>query len=534
MKIANTICVIAFFVLFISTNIFSQTTGDYRTAASGNWNSTATWQVYNGSSWGGASTPPDGSHDITIQGTDSVDVNVPVTITATILNQGGKLYNSASTLTFGNNGIYNHALNGGSVPLATWETGSTCLVTGVTGNVPSNCSQNFYNITFNCSNFGTTNLNMGWNNVTIKGNFIMYGSPTKTQLRMTASGVGNLLPGPNVITINGNIELADTLAYFTPTGSSSGDTIEVRVKGNINSQGTLNLANGSAAQCNWYVEGDLNITDGVMTTNSSAGALADTFFFSGTAEQKFYKADSVGSAANIQFIVLPGAIVNMGLTSTGGSNSATFTQKSSSTLISAHKIGLKGNLSTTGLINLSSEGGSYEYNGIVSQQDSLLPASVVDLTIDNPDTVSLTQPTTVNGVLTLKQGILDNSVHAITIAAGGSVVFAGGSTTVPIPGWPVSVKEVSVVPREFKLYNNYPNPFNPSTIIRFSVPKDGYTSLKVMNILGQEITTLFEGYAKAGNLLEASFSGKNISSGVYFAKLQQGEKVSIKKMNLIK
>jgi hypothetical protein len=86
----------------------------------------------------------------------------------------------------------------------------------------------------------------------------------------------------------------------------------------------------------------------------------------------------------------------------------------------------------------------------------------------------------------------------------------------------------------FKLYNNYPNPFNPSTQIRFSVPKDGFTSLKVMNILGQEVATLFEGNAKSGNIIDVTFNARNLSSGVYFARLQQDGNISIQKMNLIK
>jgi hypothetical protein len=178
--------------------------------------------------------------------------------------------------------------------------------------------------------------------------------------------------------------------------------------------------------------------------------------------------------------------------------------------------------------------GNYVYNGIVSQIDTLLPTMVNNLTIDNPDTVSFSKADTVNGVLTLKQGLLDNSVNAIIIGPTGSVVYAGGHAAVPIQGWPEGIKNVSPAPRVFKLFNNYPNPFNPSTVIRFSVPKDGFTSLRVLNILGQEVTTLFEGNAKSGNMLEVTFDAKNRPSGVYFARLQQGDKISIQKMNLIK
>jgi hypothetical protein len=284
--------------------------------------------------------------------------------------------------------------------------------------------------------------------------------------------------------------------------------------------------------CRWFLSGNLNIIGGAITTNSNVTTLPDSLIFNGSKKQLFYKADSLGSASNIQFALRPGAIVDLDSTSIGGT-ATTFTQPSGTTLITAHKNGLRGNLSMQGTIKLPVDG-NYEYDGNVAQSDSLLPATVNNLTINNPTTVTLINPITVNGVLKLQQGILDNSVKTITIGTGGSVVFAGGNAAVPIDGWPNGIKDLSPVPRVFKLFNNYPNPFNPSTQIRFSVPKDGFTTLKVINILGQEVTTLFEGTAKAGYLLNFTFNAKTLSSGIYFARLQQGANISIQKMILMK
>jgi hypothetical protein len=535
MRTKYTICMITSLILFLSANIFSQSNGDFRTNGVGKWNAAATWQTYNGTSWVSASAAPTGSENILIR--DSVDVNVPVTITGSIVDSiNGKLGNSSTNLTFGDKGIYEHAFNGGSLPVATWGVGSTCLYTGITANMPSNSSQNFYNVSWNCPNYGTSALNFGWNNNTIFGNVnVIKGNTSKTYLRLTASNIGNQAPGANVITINGDINLLDTTSALTSTGSSGQDTIEIHVLGSITSNSVFNLANGSGAMCNWFLSGNLNILDGSMTTNSNVTTLPDSMIFNGTAKQTFFKADSLGSISNVQFATRPGAIVDLTTTSIGGSAS-TFTQASGSTLLTSHKSGLGGNLSMSGskAIKLPVDG-NYEYHGIVSQMDTLLPATVNNLTINNPDTVSFSKPITVNGVLKLQQGLLNNSVNAIIIGTGGSVVFAGGSTAVEIPGWPpTSIKDKSVAPRIFKLFNNYPNPFNPSTQIRFSVPKDGFTTLKVLNILGQEVATLFEGNAKASNFLEITFNAKNLPSGVYFARLQQGDKFSIQKMNLLK
>ena len=76
----------------------------------------------------------------------------------------------------------------------------------------------------------------------------------------------------------------------------------------------------------------------------------------------------------------------------------------------------------------------------------------------------------------------------------------------------------------FVLHQNYPNPFNPTTTIQFSVPQDGYASLKAYNMLGQEVATLFSGIAKAGHYIPATFNASRLASGIYFARLQYNGK----------
>jgi hypothetical protein len=85
-----------------------------------------------------------------------------------------------------------------------------------------------------------------------------------------------------------------------------------------------------------------------------------------------------------------------------------------------------------------------------------------------------------------------------------------------------------------QLGGNYPNPFNPTTNIQFSVPQDGYASLKVYNILGQEVATLFSGMAKAGHYIPATFNASRLTSGIYLARLQYSGKSLIQRMLLMK
>jgi hypothetical protein len=90
------------------------------------------------------------------------------------------------------------------------------------------------------------------------------------------------------------------------------------------------------------------------------------------------------------------------------------------------------------------------------------------------------------------------------------------------------------VPAVFALNQNYPNPFNPSTKITFTLAKSGYTTLKVYNVLGNEVKTLFNGQAEAGRLYIVHFDGTGLASGLYFYKLQNDNKSDTKKNILLK
>ena len=82
----------------------------------------------------------------------------------------------------------------------------------------------------------------------------------------------------------------------------------------------------------------------------------------------------------------------------------------------------------------------------------------------------------------------------------------------------VSVEEHALVPAVYDLKQNYPNPFNPSTTIHYELPKSGRVSLKAFDIYGREIATLVDGIRSAGQH-ETVFNGNNLSSGVYFIRL---------------
>jgi hypothetical protein len=95
---------------------------------------------------------------------------------------------------------------------------------------------------------------------------------------------------------------------------------------------------------------------------------------------------------------------------------------------------------------------------------------------------------------------------------------------------------ISSAPQAFALLQNYPNPFNPSTVIQYSLVQASQVSLKVYNMLGQEVATLVNAHQEAG-IYAVSFNATkalSLSSGVYIYRLQAGSFISTKKLVLMK
>jgi hypothetical protein len=91
----------------------------------------------------------------------------------------------------------------------------------------------------------------------------------------------------------------------------------------------------------------------------------------------------------------------------------------------------------------------------------------------------------------------------------------------------------NTLPKETRLYANYPNPFNPSTVIRFDIAGPGLVSLKVFDILGQEVSTVINGRLDAG-IYERTFDASQLAGGVYFYRLEAGGFVATKKLVISK
>lgn len=143
----------------------------------------------------------------------------------------------------------------------------------------------------------------------------------------------------------------------------------------------------------------------------------------------------------------------------------------------------------------------------------------------NPTGISQTVPA---GTLQL------NTLYFWRVRASNAGGFGPYSTTRNFRSTTTSVNSIgTVIPTEFKLYNNYPNPFNPSTTIRFDIPKNTDVKIRVFDLTGRMISELIDISLQPG-VYETNFNASNLASGIYYFRIEAGEFNDTKKMMLIK
>lgn len=196
------------------------------------------------------------------------------------------------------------------------------------------------------------------------------------------------------------------------------------------------------------------------------------------------------------------------------------------------------------------------YNGPANQNDS-----ATSIAIDNVGNICVTGYSTGNGTsrdfatvkynnngllvwtIRFNGGVNGNDVaNSVAFDQSGDVYVAGKSTGSGSSNDFVTVKYSktsgihiisSAIENGFKLFDNYPNPFNPSTKISFNIPKASFVKLNIFDVNGKEIETLVNGRLDDG-LYEVTFNPTGLSSKMYFYRLEAGDFVQTKKMIFIK
>ena len=133
------------------------------------------------------------------------------------------------------------------------------------------------------------------------------------------------------------------------------------------------------------------------------------------------------------------------------------------------------------------------------------------------------------------EGLTNLNIQTLTIDNNG-YVYAGTGNGIwrrPLTELVTSVDNELTQPTDFILEQNYPNPFNPSTVISYQSPVGSWQTIKVFDVLGNEIATLVEEYKPAGRY-EVEFNAERLASGFYFYQLKAGDFLQTRKMILIK
>ena len=443
--------------LFSVNVLFAQTAGDFQTNATGNWSDTGIWQTYNGSAWVAATAVPDLTQaiTITIQSGNTITVDAAYTTNNAALNivvNGYLKETSIITKTAGIwtiNGTYelNHAsASGQGLPTATWNDGSTCSITGLTGaSTGINATQSFYNLIFNCPNM-TASINLGWSTgtITIRGNVTASNTGSgRWQWCAPAAGTSGALTSVTV-NVGGNLVIDGSAATSAATGvsvtsngtSNNYTSVAVNISGNVtvtgNSPANNTLTNfsisrgsqGGTGTSVWTFMGDVNVSNAQMQNSNAGGG---KWVFAKTGNQTITLSNIYNTTlAPINMEVSAGSTLNIGNSALDFS-SGFFTLDPGAGIITSHASGLNGNLTTTGTKTLSTAA-NYSFSGSSAQVTGLLlPTTVYNLTINNASGVSLSAPAIVNGVLALRSGTLSLGANNLTVASSGSI--SGASST---------------------------------------------------------------------------------------------------------
>ncbi len=152
-----------------------------------------------------------------------------------------------------------------------------------------------------------------------------------------------------------------------------------------------------------------------------------------------------------------------------------------------------------------------------------------------------------NNSYSMATTVVPGKAYWIKVNAGGKLILSStllGSSSnkikiVPTDELPPPPPDGEVttatpqLPDHFALEQNYPNPFNPASVIRYQLPINGNVTLRIYNVLGEEVGILVDGYQDAG-YKSVIWDASNVASGIYFYKLNAGNFIQVKRMMVIK
>ena len=442
-------------------------------------------------------------------------------VNGTVVNKG--IFDAVTPLLFEDGSVYEHARNGGGIPSGVWNEGSTLLMTGTVQDAPANRNQDFYHVTFNTPDLGR-NRDMGWDGNTIGGDISVI-STGAYRWQMTSASGGDSAE----FTIMGDVIVEDGTFATQGTGNALTKFIVHHYGNVVVTGGNFSVARGSqgsgSGSTRWYLhEGNFSMSN---ATTQNSNATNAWFVFDKDTVQTIELSEVTYGSGGLAIEVAGGTTLDFGVSQLGGNG--LFILNEGATLATANEGGIDSTLQTTGDDSLH-VGANYIFNGSTAQvTGTQMPMTVNGLTIDNEAGVKLSQATLINGVLRLENGVFDNTIP-FTLGPNGSIVVVNGSLLID----PTSIEGQShEIPTEFALFQNFPNPFNPTTTIRYDVKELSEVTVKIYDVLGREVAELVNDQHVAGSYA-VTWDARAYASGVYYYRISAGDFVSVRKLVLMK
>jgi type IX secretion system substrate protein len=468
----------------------SSTSDNFRSNASADWATISTWQgSHDGTNWYTATAfPTSSATSIAIQNSNNVTITTSVTSKALTIstgtlsiNSGGNLTNTGtitgatiSTLLVNNGGTYTHSLNGGSIPIATWNTGSTCIISapavgnGNTNSAPGNLSQSFYHFTWS-SNLDQNYVDLNSALTTINGTFTFSSSSFYSTRLATNSSLALTIGGDFVINGGGTLRLSDGNSNpivnvggnFTMSNGSELDFGQGSGFGTMYVKKIVSIS-GSAS-----VQTEVSSTNGVINFNgttqglsASSGDVSSVNFNINSGSVTTLSTGLILSSGSAFTVASGGTLVFGNNAITDDDNTCSFAAQSGSTVQLGSPYGIVNSTPTynhiggpfysfasysspQGNVILNypnthnsnnsasySAGANYVYNGTVAQATgNALPVSITgSVNIYNSFGVTLSQATSFGstGQLLLTNGQLVSSSSLLTMNNGSAIVRDAG------------------------------------------------------------------------------------------------------------
>ncbi len=267
---------------------------------------------------------------------------------------------------------------------------------------------------------------------------------------------------------------------------------------------------------------DPTLTDGVLSVavDSSAWTSSDSYALSGLTQGSPYYWQVRSRSASDNSLVSAWSTLAWFMTSPGASEAVV--------PIAGNPIGgspINGNSTTLSWVIAAPSTSTLNYEVQYSKQKDFSNAVTLSGLADNNVTIS-----NLDNETTYYWRVLSKTDSGNTSSYSASAAFKTINVT--------SVEKENVIPKEFSLSQNYPNPFNPTTAIVYAIPKNTFVSIKIYNMLGQEVKTLVNSQMQAGTYTVQwngdNEAGQHVTSGAYIYRIVAGNNVAVRKMLLIK